>query len=293
MRIQYDAHRGQWIRLFLQHISKRQLPNLGEHIRWFRRCQLHILLHVRRHTTGRHGIHSQYRSCRPLGNLLCGHSFRQWSHHRGCGPGTLLALSDQLLHHIARCGGFSCRPGRHAISSHLWVHGQKVDFWGVLVWPVALIGRPRVHILDTQPMCNLAGSLLGHHGPIHVPIQNDHVSSLCSHRSRLDLLQSHLIPSDFVVAGNSVHAHPWSQMPLHPRYRLPCVLLHYLLLWTIVRHGVYLLSNLPGRRPANQVTQVGHETLHRWRHRTHSSNSSRRSEGGESAATVGECFRSV
>lgn len=127
---------------------------------------------------------------------------------------------------------------------------------------MALSRRPVQHRLHPQPVRHLAGPLLGHHGPLHVPDPHESPEGVSPDSRRLGVFRRHFLPGDPLVAGGQDRGRPPVQVPLHGQLRLFNFLVYDLVLPAAVRHGVHVLQDLPGGRDTDQVAEAGHEAGH-------------------------------
>lgn len=200
------------------------------------------------------------RAGRGAGPLLRRDRLRQCPRHPSGGAGEVPPHKHKLFRHFARSRGLPRRIGRYAaLGDPRSVLPQLVLRYG-LVRHLALPRRPLQHRQHPEPVRDIARSVLGDHGPVHVPDADEPPEGGSPHCRCLGVLRDHLVSCDRLVAGRPGERTAPVDLPLHRKLRLLDVLEHNFLLPPAVCDGVYLLSDLQGRRGADAKPQDRHET---------------------------------
>lgn len=191
--------------------------------------------------------------------VLGGHCVREHAGDSGGGEGEIPSHGHQLLRHIVGVRGLSGRAGGDAVQRDLRGPGESLVIHDRLVRRLAIVRRAVLHRVDPEPVRDQPGPLLGDHRPVHLSEQNEQEASGHPDRDRLDLLVGDLVSGDRLVEGGPNGGGTGGQVSVYRAPRLPHLLVHHQLLRAAVRHGLYVLQDLPSGRDPDQKPEARHQ----------------------------------
>jgi len=125
---------------------------------------------------------------------------------------------------------------------------------------VAVAGRAVQHGVHTEPVRDIAGPVLGHHRPVHVPDQDEPETGVPADRRRVGVQRGHQLPGHHLVAASPHRTGAQQHVSVHQQHRVPDILVHHIVLRSAAGHGVHVLQDLHGGRHADPVPKVGHQS---------------------------------